>query len=80
MSEKHSPGPWTVHGGTVRDKNGNAVAMAPATTAWPGEWPADARLIAAAPELLRLLKAARKDSDWRWAGDADDLIRSIENP
>lgn len=57
------------------------------------EWEADARLIAAAPELLALLKgirrhlaeAAEREQDFDWLiahacvqGDIDPLIRRIE--
>lgn len=58
MSEKHTPGPWTVNGfggdfrpvATVRGVVVSAVAI--------GDPISDARLIAAAPELLEASKAA----------------------
>ena len=68
MTQKHTPGPW--HLGQDRNyeaalvaENGETVARA----AWTGgsgceleiDKAADARLIAAAPELLEALEAAR---------------------
>lgn len=46
---KHTPGPWTVSGGTIRNLHGHLVADFHSTDA-------DARLIAAAPELLAALQ------------------------
>lgn len=53
---KHTPSPWTVHGGNIIQHNGIDIAKA-----WmgpQGELPtvANAQLIAAAPDLLESLK------------------------
>lgn len=86
---KHSPGPWNwgpdkMDGeNTLLDANGDDVAYAyhyDDHVRVPNE--TDARLIAAAPELLGLLK----DALWRLRGaghdglacDAEALIRRIE--
>jgi hypothetical protein len=55
MNTKHTPGPWTVSGGTIRNLHGHLVADFHSTDA-------DARLIAAAPELLAALRSIA-DSD-----------------
>jgi len=57
MSEKHTPGPWTVEDYGV-GMGGLAVVAADVTfdvICWPH--PDNARLIAAAPEMLEALKA-----------------------
>lgn len=57
----HTPGPWTIQGNcSVKAPDGWTVAMA-----WPhpkvdGPMAKNARLIAAAPELLEALILARK--------------------
>lgn len=69
----HTPGPWTVHENTTRDKNGSwfeirgqliDIAHIPASTNPMWDWVAgyqtaikNVSLIAAAPELLEALKA-----------------------
>jgi hypothetical protein len=56
MSKQHTPGPWTVEGHTV---NARGVAYGFAnSTASAHELRANARLIAAAPDLLHALKWA----------------------
>jgi hypothetical protein len=45
----HTPGPWTVSGGTIRNLHGHLVADFHSTDA-------DGLLLAAAPELLAALK------------------------
>lgn len=87
---KHSSGPWRqvdcfAAPFRVETSEGYDVASC--------EYPADARLIAAAPELLELLRGIRRhlaeaaerkqDFDWLIAhacvqGDIDPLIRRIE--
>lgn len=54
MSEGLSPWPWRVVIDAIRDNDGIAVAMAP-MLAFPVPWDANARLMAAAPELLEAL-------------------------
>lgn len=56
---KHTPGPWTVHGRraglTIRDAKDRPVAEPWLTDISHDEREANARLIAAAPELLAAL-------------------------
>lgn len=70
MSAKHTPGPWTVgRGRTKTTQNSNMLlcsnpaciplAYFPASGQLHGVDAANARLIAAAPELLEALKLAR---------------------
>jgi hypothetical protein len=49
---KHSPGPWRFEDGWVVDVNGNVVSR---------HMPANGPLIAAAPEMLALLRKAAGD-------------------
>jgi hypothetical protein len=67
MSAKHTPGPWQVNHNNplqVCDADGEVRGCAPIATAWTPtqqitrEAVANARLIAAAPELLEALKGA----------------------
>jgi hypothetical protein len=65
---KHTPGPWTVIGRELHgpDDSGVIVARIPewgklADTADPG--PNNARLIAAAPDLLAALRALLRDCE-----------------
>lgn len=60
---KHTPGPWVRSGNNIKSRTDNCVVIRiPAQTArygaeWEIErWDADARLIAAAPELLEALE------------------------
>lgn len=79
----HSPGPWRADGPYVVDADGNTIHQQHWSQSgepeMDGRGDTDARLIAAAPTLLAMLKRARMD-DGEWVGDADDLIDSIENP
>ena len=63
---KHTPGPWRVgpvDDTRVEDANGNEVAQIDGDYNQPDTWPlmeANARLIAAAPDMLAALKAAKE--------------------
>ena len=59
MQEKHTPGPWAVthHGEWIIGRSPDIGECLVAKTDGP-EWRENARLIAAAPELLDLLKIA----------------------
>lgn len=69
MSTKHTPGPWATAGGStgryrtptieVRALTGGGVSQCIATVTSIAVGQANARLIAAAPELLEALRAAR---------------------
>lgn len=71
-TEGHTPGPWVVlscegtspiYRGIIctveQSERLTAVAAGDGRTAFPDEWSANARLIAAAPDLLEALKALR---------------------
>jgi hypothetical protein len=86
----HTPGPWEIHHygdneGDIHGSNGTLVCMMrEGDTAPDQDWSADARLIAAAPELLAALKRMREvfeqlsEGDWRRldATYVDQLIES----
>jgi len=65
--QKITPAPWRVIGANVYGNN--LRALVPMNGA-------DARLIAAAPDLLAALTAALDDADG-WREQARDVIRSI---
>ena len=84
---KGTPGPWDahcMHGDARIGSNGEAIAVAP-RHADQKNWPksANARLIAAAPDLLEALqaldKAARKIASWNGLdiADADEQFDGI---
>lgn len=58
MNTKHTPGPWDVdsHGNIVQGPGRYKIAITSATSIADRSDGADARLIAAAPELLEALK------------------------
>lgn len=56
----HTPGPWTVNDVSI-EADGGLVALAYARG--KGSMKANARLIAAAPELLEALKAVERHND-----------------
>lgn len=55
---KHTPGPWRVQGTRIRDCGPGIDCIATMQVSNQPNWDADARLIAAAPELLSLLRDA----------------------
>ena len=70
MTDKHTPGPWTVTELDPAPEPGFAYAVGrdpgPADVPWPIALtviPADARLIAAAPALLSALEKVAHDAD-----------------
>ena len=65
---KHTPGPWYIDP-IKAHANGNQRIMAGQCTpvaVVPEHLAADARLIAAAPDLLEALKEATSALEWRW--------------
>jgi len=96
----HTPGPWEIHHygdneGDIHGSNGPLVCMMrEGDTAPDQDWSADARLIAAAPELLEMLRrgadavgSVEADCDEHgidcyparhWWQDADRLIAKAE--
>lgn len=55
---KHTPGPWAKHGGVIRSLGMNDRKVADVRVL-DDEGQANANLIAAAPDLLEAIKAAR---------------------
>jgi hypothetical protein len=86
----HTPGPWEIHHygdneGDIHGSDGTLVCMMrEGDTAPDQDWSADARLIAAAPELLAAMKRMREvfeqlsEGDWREL-DATYVDQLIEN-
>jgi hypothetical protein len=88
MTTKHTPGPWYVGSGTYECRNIYSVAsvtddegftyqpiVATAEDDGIGCWDANARLIAAAPDLLEALRSAVNDADaWGLADDECDWL------
>jgi len=67
----HSPGPWTVGTGWIKAANGRKVcADFPGIYRDDGESEANARLIAAAPDLLKTLETVAGELQvWLCSGD-----------
>ena len=73
---KHTPGPWVEKYGTLYGSNGEKVVCSSNGLAFGSvnSWPdaaANARLIAAAPELLEALQAIISDMDSEFGTDYD---------
>jgi len=95
MSEQHTPGPWTVMDGV---QDGGGIGIGPELDGWGGphalvtftggESEANARLIAAAPDMLEALRAAERLTDYirqhkgflnegdvdKWAGEVSPTL------
>jgi hypothetical protein len=65
----HAPGPWTPHENEVRTANSNQRM---ALMAMNHEMKANARLIASAPDLLRILEDMT--TDWRYGLSGDGIF------
>lgn len=92
---KHTPGPWSYEPeiNRVFSEPTQKCVAAPHILGNPAvmaDWPADARLIAAAPEMLEALKEARTDlmiaadnarhaakTDARWDGVDEKLMARV---
>ena len=80
MTKQHTPGPWTVEGHTV---NARGVAYGFAnSTASAHELRANARLIAAAPDMLAALRLAAHTLDFAQsivtrAVDSDTFLAAL---
>lgn len=70
---KHTPGPWTQHEGEVWAKNYGLISRSYYGKP-DGEGAANARLIAAAPELLEFAEEVRRTGDTRLASMAIAVI------
>lgn len=73
---KHTPGPWRVctrSAWRIRDASDNTVSCTGNDSALAGKHEADARLIAAAPEMYEALKDAHRVLTKAGMSDAIDL-------
>ena len=93
MKDKHTPGPWIVAEDQVGDDDGNTIADVTLFNEWNTTegivtkempWEANARLIAAAPELLEILEESVWYIDFgdsgaiEWHEQMEKLIAKIE--
>lgn len=84
--DKHTPGPWRVDGTRIRDCQPGIDRIATMQVSNQANWEADACLMAAAPELLEVLRAVEvlfapycKDATQRnWHDKASELLRRID--
>ena len=60
MSQQHTPGPWTAKGPHIHEPIPSFNWIATVQTSNMPEWEANARAIAAVPEMLEALKVAAK--------------------
>lgn len=68
MKTKHTPGPWVVgnHTHDITTQQGRSVALSVGQPAEIEQSAANARLLAAAPDLLHLLSELREEvRDWQ---------------
>lgn len=82
---KHTPGPWSVaetrhkYDTVIRGPKGEPIALALIAGYTKQEGAANARLIAAAPDLLRYLKEARRTLEmWKDVAPAVSLCADID--
>lgn len=85
MSAQHTPGPWHTAGDQGVQIRSQRDQIAKVWTMRGNEWKANARLIAAAPELLEALQAVLANSlDSKGLADAHkqarDAIAKATNP
>ena len=79
----HTPGPWEIHPyadneGDIHGGDGKLVCMMRQGDTDPeDDWSADARLIAAAPDLLAALKELVDDCDGLLGWNCDPAKRAI---
>ena len=92
MTTKHTPGPWYVGSGTYEGRNIYSVASVTDDEGFTYQpivasaeddgikcWDANARLIAAAPDLLLYLKEARRTLEmWKDVAPAVSLCADID--
>ena len=92
MTTKFTPGPWYVGSGTYEGRNIYSVASVTDDEGFTYQpivasaeddgikcWDANARLIAAAPDLLRYLKEARRTLEmWKDVAPAVSLCADID--
>lgn len=77
----HTPGPWAIVNREIRGPDGSGVIVA-RIPEWgvaadaPDPFAANARLIAAAPDLLEVAKSAARLL-WEIASEVDDGVRTL---
>ena len=87
-SMKHTPGPWRAHSVFINNAPNRMIVQ---RAVWGGinvadcgevsdETAANARLIAAAPELLKLLKESQDSIAGDWRARRDALLARIDTP
>lgn len=71
MTPQHSPAPWSLDRGQLRDRDGNALASVPIFPDGIGgpEDLANGQLLAAAPDLLDALKAIYRLTGFTFSPD-----------
>lgn len=89
---KHTPGPWIFDGREVVDSHDNTIALVNSLNQWNTTegiveekmpWEANARLIAAAPEMLRLIQRLTSpymaEPEYRMDAfiDANEIVKQI---
>ena len=79
MEGKWAPGKWTAEEQLVSSNTGvgDIVCMAPEFLASREHWPANARLIAAAPELVEALQEAVELLDYYWGRQESPLGNAL---
>lgn len=77
MSAKHTPGPWTAAAGRILGGFGAVAKMVDQSTNYRAQQEADARLIAAAPELLAALEWLVRDADCDYTSPEDSDRRVV---
>jgi hypothetical protein len=89
---KHTPGPWRVQGeniGPIDTSDTQAYGMITPVAKvdrwdYPDEWQANARLLAASPEMFRILKKIVEAEQERhgyvpaWLDEAQAVIKQVE--
>ena len=72
----HTPGPWSIERGQVRNAHGEALASVPYTLGGP-EDAANGRLIAAAPELYAVLRWILRNAGYE-SGEAEPTLHDLQ--
>ncbi len=77
METKHTPGPWEVELGTA-NRDWHIIKRGTAWNATSAERDANARLIAAAPDLLAALALILADYSAAYGGDEKDEPKAMK--
>ena len=73
----HTPGPWGLDGNLIEGPDGERVACITAYSRRTPKQKANARLIAAAPELLEALQLCRQHMYEHASNTADDAFERL---